>query len=273
MDGSAAPFVQMVHEAGVRELEAKRGYLVIKKPVTVRGRATRRPRLSPRAFRVSCTIDFKHPLISTSPSRWIRLTAASSGEIAPARTFGFLRDVEMLKKLGLARGGSLENAIVVDDSSILNPDGLRFPDEFVRHKILDADRRHVALRPPVIGHLVAHRGGHALHTAFAAQVLAEADAWTLVEGGVDGGGRFGGGDCADSRQLARPGLIETDTPHRTHSQKSARAGSTRDARNPSGSTGASSRAAAPPRRLRRSTVRPAAAAAARDAPGENAKTS
>jgi UDP-3-O-[3-hydroxymyristoyl] N-acetylglucosamine deacetylase len=101
-------------------------------------------------------------------------------EIAPARTFGFLKEVEMLRQHGLALGGSLENAIVIGDTGVLN-NALRFDDEFVRHKILDVIGDMALVGHPIIGHLVAHRGGHALHTEFAAMVLQERDAWTLVE--------------------------------------------------------------------------------------------
>ena len=105
-------------------------------------------------------------------------------EIAPARTFGFLKEVEMLRQRGLALGGSLDNAIVLGETGVLN-NALRFEDEFVRHKILDVIGDLSLVGYPVIGHLVAHRGGHALHTAFAAQILEEADAWRLVEAPAD----------------------------------------------------------------------------------------
>ena len=101
-------------------------------------------------------------------------------EIAPARTFGFLKEVEMLRQQGLALGGSLENAIVIGDTGVLN-NGLRFDDEFVRHKILDLIGDLALIGHPVIGHVVAHRGGHALHTEFAALLLANPEAWTLVD--------------------------------------------------------------------------------------------
>ena len=105
-------------------------------------------------------------------------------EIAPARTFGFLKEVEMLRQRGLALGGSLDNAIVLGETGVLN--ALRFEDEFVRHKILDVIGDLSLVGHPVIGHLVAHRGGHALHTAFAARILEERDAWRLVEAPADG---------------------------------------------------------------------------------------
>jgi UDP-3-O-[3-hydroxymyristoyl] N-acetylglucosamine deacetylase len=101
-------------------------------------------------------------------------------DIAPARTFGFLKEVEMLRQRGLALGGSLDNAIVLGETGVLN-NALRFEDEFVRHKILDVIGDLSLVGYPVIGHLVAHRGGHALHTAFAARILEEKDAWRIVE--------------------------------------------------------------------------------------------
>ncbi len=100
-------------------------------------------------------------------------------EIAPARTFGFLKEVEMLRQRGLALGGSLENAIVLGETGVLNP--LRFEDEFVRHKILDVIGDLALVGHPIIGHLVVHRGGHALHTAFAAELLQQRDCWHFVE--------------------------------------------------------------------------------------------
>src|SRR5436853_7633501 len=104
-------------------------------------------------------------------------------EIAPARTFGFLKEVEMLRQNGLALGGSLDNAIVLGETGVLN--ALRFEDEFVRHKILDVIGDLALVGYPIIGHLVAHRGGHALHTEFAAKILEETHAWRLVEAPID----------------------------------------------------------------------------------------
>jgi UDP-3-O-[3-hydroxymyristoyl] N-acetylglucosamine deacetylase len=182
MDGSAAHFVEMVTSAGVRELEEKRSYLVIKKPVTVVDGDKEAALVPARRFGVSCTIDFQHPLISSQSFELELSTGRFSGEISPARTFGFLRDVEKLKKLGLARGGSLDNAIVVDESSILNPDGLRFPDEFVRHKILDAIGDVSLFGRPVIGHLKVFKTGHALNHKLVQKVLADPSCYELVQG-------------------------------------------------------------------------------------------
>lgn len=182
MDGSAAHFVEMVTSAGLRELEEKRSYLLIKKAVTVAD-GDKEATLAPaRRFGVSCTIDFQHPLISSQSFELEMSNGRFSGEISPARTFGFLRDVEKLKKLGLARGGSLDNAIVVDESSILNPDGLRFPDEFVRHKILDAIGDVSLFGRPVIGHLKVFKTGHALNHKLVQKVLADPSCYELVQG-------------------------------------------------------------------------------------------
>jgi UDP-3-O-[3-hydroxymyristoyl] N-acetylglucosamine deacetylase len=179
MDGSAAPFIYLIQEAGVKTLAAARQYVKILKPVTLT-RGDKRIAIYPSDhFKVTYSIAFDHPLLRHQ-SRTIRITEESFGEeIAPARTFTFLKEVEMLRRQGLALGGSLENAIVVGDTGVLNS-ALRFDDEFVRHKILDVIGDMALIGHPLIGHLVAHRGGHALHTAFAAQVMAETDAWTLV---------------------------------------------------------------------------------------------
>ena len=180
MDGSAAPFVYLIHEAGVKAQSAARQYLKVLRPITMT-RGDKRIALYPSDhFKVTYSIAFDHPLLRHQ-SRTIRLSEdVFIDEIAPARTFTFLQEVEMLRQQGLALGGSLENAIVVGDTGVLN-NALRFDDEFVRHKILDVIGDMALVGHPVIGHLVAHRGGHALHTAFAAQVLEESDAWTLVE--------------------------------------------------------------------------------------------
>ncbi|MBI4262762.1 MAG: UDP-3-O-acyl-N-acetylglucosamine deacetylase [Acidobacteria bacterium] len=180
MDGSAAPFIYLLHEAGVKQLTAPRRYLKVLRPISV-ARGDKRIAMYPSDhFKVTYSIAFDHPLLRHQ-SRTIRITEESfAEEIAPARTFGFLNEVEMMRQHGLALGGSLENAIVIGETGVLN-NALRFEDEFVRHKILDVIGDMALLGHPLIGHLVAHRGGHALHTAFAARVLEERDAWTLVE--------------------------------------------------------------------------------------------
>jgi UDP-3-O-[3-hydroxymyristoyl] N-acetylglucosamine deacetylase len=180
MDGSSAPFIFLIQEAGVRDLNVARKYLKVLRPIAL-SQGDKRIALYPSDhFKVTYSIAYDHPLLRHQ-SRTMRITETSFiEEIAAARTFTFLKEVEQLRKQGLALGGSLENAVVVGDTGVLN-NALRFDDEFVRHKILDAIGDMALLGHPIIGHLVAHRGGHGLHTAFAAQVLEERDAWTLVE--------------------------------------------------------------------------------------------
>jgi UDP-3-O-[3-hydroxymyristoyl] N-acetylglucosamine deacetylase len=167
MDGSAAPFIYLIHEAGVKQLGAVRRYLKVLRPISL-SRGDKRIAVYPSDhFKVTYSIAFDHPMLRHQ-SRTLRITPESFvEEIAPARTFTFLKEVEMLRQQGLALGGSLENAVVIGD------------------KILDVIGDMALIGYPVIGHLVAHRGGHALHTAFAAQVREEVDAWTLVDSPVE----------------------------------------------------------------------------------------
>src|SRR5438128_2627281 len=183
MDGSAAPFVYLIlNEAGVKTLPSPKKFLKVLRPISL-SQGDKRIALYPSDhFKVTYSISFDHPLIRHQ-SRTMKITDESFvEEIAPARTFGFLKEVEMLRQKGLALGGSLDNAIVLGETGVLNQNALRFEDEFVRHKILDVIGDLSLVGYPVIGHLVAHRGGHALHTAFASRILEEVDAWRIVEG-------------------------------------------------------------------------------------------
>ena len=180
MDGSAAPFAYLLHSGGIRVLDAPKSFLVLRRPVSVVDGDKEAALVPSDRFRISCTIDFKHPLISDQSYEMDFSDRAFAREISRARTFGFLRDVERLKKMGLALGGSLENAIVVDEFSILNKDGLRFPDEFVRHKVLDAMGDVSLFGRPVIGHLKAFKTGHALNQKLVQSVLADPANFAIV---------------------------------------------------------------------------------------------
>ena len=180
MDGSAGPFAYLVQTAGVRVQEAPKSFVVVKKSVSV-GDGDKEASLSPSdRFKLDVAIDFHHPLVSRQRLEMDFSGRAFVREVSRARTFGFLRDVERLKAAGLARGGSLDNAIVVDDFSILNADGLRFPDEFVRHKALDAMGDLALFGHPVIGSLRAVKSGHALHLRLVREVLADSSAYAVV---------------------------------------------------------------------------------------------
>jgi len=179
MDGSAAPFLYLVQEAGVKRLSAARKHVKILRPVQITDGDKRIAVYPSDHFKVSYTISFDHPLLRHQ-SRTERITEQSFADsIAAARTFGFLKEVEWMRQNGLALGGSLENAIVIGDAGVLN--ALRFEDEFVRHKILDAIGDLALIGYPIIGHVVAHRAGHALHTSLVSQLLLERDAWVLVD--------------------------------------------------------------------------------------------
>jgi UDP-3-O-[3-hydroxymyristoyl] N-acetylglucosamine deacetylase len=179
MDGSAAPWVYLIQDAGVRDLSAPRRTIQILSPIQVQ-HGDKRIALYPcDRFKISYTISFDHPLLRRQQKTMDLDERTFVDEIAPARTFGFLKEVEMLRQRGLALGGSLDNAIVLGETGVLNP--LRFEDEFVRHKILDAIGDLALVGHPILGHLVVHRGGHALHTAFAAEILKQAESWRFVE--------------------------------------------------------------------------------------------
>src|SRR5436853_1695054 len=184
MDGSAAPFIYLIHEAGLKRQASPKRFLKIVRPIAL-SRGDKRIALYPSDhFKVTYSISYDHPLLRHQ-SRTLRISEESFvEELAPARTFTFLKDVEMLRQNGLALGGSLDNAIVLGETGVLN-NALRFQDEFVRHKILDAVGDLALVGYPVIGHLVAHRAGHALHTEFATKILEEVHAWRLVEAPID----------------------------------------------------------------------------------------
>ena len=173
VDGSSAPFVRAFLETGIRELRAERQVFVVRRPFSVRDGVKEATFWPAPNFRVSYSIDFAHPAIGEQRWDGVITPGVFARELASARTFGFLKDVEMLKASGLALGGSLENAIVLDDMRVLNPEGLRFPDEFVRHKVLDAVGDLALAGRPIAGHLVAHRAGHDINQRLVKEMLAD----------------------------------------------------------------------------------------------------
>jgi UDP-3-O-[3-hydroxymyristoyl] N-acetylglucosamine deacetylase len=183
VDGSAAPFAALIREAGVQLQRAGRRFLVIEKAVEVRD-GDKLARFEPaEGFRVSFTADYGHPLISNQPLEVEVDERTFEREISRARTFCFRRDIEKMQAMGLAKGGSLENAIVVDEYSILNPEGLRYADEFARHKVLDAIGDLALFGVPVVGALVAVKGGHAMNQALVRKVLADPSCHRIVRAG------------------------------------------------------------------------------------------
>lgn len=183
MDGSAAPFLYLLLEAGIAEQAAAKRFIRIKKPLEAR-QGDGFAQLTPyEGFKASFEIQFSHPAVSATPQT-IQLdfsNQAYGSEIARARTFGFMRDIETLRSKNLGLGGSLENAIVLDDFKVLNPDGLRYRDEFVRHKILDAIGDLYTLGHGIIGAFHGHKAGHAINNLLVRELLQRRDAWEMVE--------------------------------------------------------------------------------------------
>ncbi len=181
MDGSSASFCMLLDEAGVRELDANKKALIIKRAMEIR-EGDKLVRLSPsKSPKFDYTIKFSHPLIGTQHHVFEFSKKAYLKEISRARTFGFLKDVQALRSMGLALGGSLENAVVIDENKILNPEGLRFENEFVRHKILDAIGDLALVGAPILGDYTAFAGSHDLNHKLTLAVLADAKNFELVD--------------------------------------------------------------------------------------------
>jgi UDP-3-O-[3-hydroxymyristoyl] N-acetylglucosamine deacetylase len=179
LDGSAAPFIYLIHEAGIKVQQAPRQFIKIIEPLRVDDGDKFVAVYPSDRFKITYSIEFEHPLIGEQRQTFVVTPRCFTEQIAPARTFGFLREVEALRRAGLALGGSMENAIVVGDNSILN-NQLRFEDEFVRHKILDAIGDLMLAGAPLLGHVVAHRAGHALHAGLVETIQNAAEAWQMV---------------------------------------------------------------------------------------------
>lgn len=182
MDGSAGPFVFLIQSAGIEEQEAHKRFIRIRKSVQVRD-GDRWARFEPfDGFKVGFTIEFRHPVFSTAQSRAEMDFARTSfvKEVSRARTFGFMKDIEMLRERNLVLGGSMDNAIVLDDYRILNEDGLRYEDEFVRHKILDAIGDLYLLGHSLIGAFYGFKSGHELNNSLLRALLADEAAYEEV---------------------------------------------------------------------------------------------
>jgi UDP-3-O-[3-hydroxymyristoyl] N-acetylglucosamine deacetylase len=182
MDGSAGPFVFLIQSAGIQEQNAPKKFIRMLEAVEVKD-GDKWARFEPHAgFRMDFSIAFAHPVFQQTSQR-IQVDFATTSyvkDIARARTFGFMQDVESMRAQGLGLGGSLDNAVVMDEFRVLNSDGLRYEDEFVKHKVLDAMGDLYLLGHPVIGAFSAHKSGHALNNKLARALLAETPAWEIV---------------------------------------------------------------------------------------------
>ena len=180
LDGSGRPWVELLDEAGIRHLRRSRRYLRILRKVEVRDGAKRIAILPAESFQIRCETHFDHPLVGSerielelTPERYAR-------DIAPARTFGFERDLNAMRDMGLIRGANLENAVCFTGEDILNPGGLRFPDECCRHKVLDLIGDLALLGRPLLGFVVAERAGHAMHAALVSRIMHDPDCYELL---------------------------------------------------------------------------------------------
>lgn len=186
MDGSAISFVFLIQQAGLVEQSALKKFIKVKKPVEIRegeGHSLKYASLKPfSGFKLKFEIDFGHPAIDKT-GQLVEIDFANTSfvrDIARARTFGFTQDVETLRNLGLALGGNLDNAIVMDEYRILNPDGLRYDDEFVKHKVLDAIGDLYVIGHPIIGEYHAYRSGHGLNNQLIRELLKDESAYEIV---------------------------------------------------------------------------------------------
>ncbi|QEY25303.1 UDP-3-O-acyl-N-acetylglucosamine deacetylase [Neisseria zalophi] len=183
MDGSSLPFIYLLQDAGIIDQKAQKRFLKVLKTVEIK-ETGKWVRFTPyNGFKVTLTIEFDHPVFNRSnPTFEIDFAGKSYiDEIARARTFGFMQEVELMRSHNLGLGGNLSNAIVIDDTDVLNPEGLRYPDEFVRHKILDAIGDLYILGHPIIGAFEGYKSGHAINNALLRAILADETAYEWVE--------------------------------------------------------------------------------------------
>lgn len=177
MDGSAGPFTQMIRDAGIKTQAAPRHFFIVKTPIALREGDKSVCVYPSHSARITCSIEFDHQLVRKQSVTIDVTDLAFEAEISRARTFGFLEEVEYLKRYGFAQGGSLDNAVVLGQNEIMNQEGLRFDDEFVRHKLLDCIGDFSLLGLPILGHLVLNKSGHAFNHQFLKAFLNQKEAW------------------------------------------------------------------------------------------------
>ena len=177
MDGSAGPFTSMIRSAGIREQDAPRYFFVVKKPIELKENGKMVGIYPCSTYKITCTIEYDHSLIKKQSYSVDLSDRVFEREICRARTYGFLHEYEYLKRYGLARGVSLDNVVVIDSKDVINKDGLRYKDEFVRHKILDCIGDFSLLGMPILGHVVVSKSGHAFNHAFLKEFFSQKESW------------------------------------------------------------------------------------------------
>jgi UDP-3-O-[3-hydroxymyristoyl] N-acetylglucosamine deacetylase len=180
LDGSALPYVTMIARAGMQTYRRRRRYLRIRRPVTVEENGRRISILPSDGFMLTCDVFFDHPLVGRQTLEMEVTPEHYAAEIAPARTFGFERELDKMRDMGLIRGASLDSAVCFDGSGVLNPGGLRFSDECVRHKALDLIGDLALIGRPLLGHVIAERAGHAMHVALVAKIMSDPSIYEIL---------------------------------------------------------------------------------------------
>ena len=180
LDGSGQPFVELIAQAGVHHYRRRRRYLRIRRPVSVEDRGKRISILPAESFRLTCEIDFAHPLVGRQSIELEVTPERYAAEIAPARTFGFEYELGQMRNMGLIRGASLDNAVCFTREGVLNPGGLRAAVECCRHKALDVIGDLALLGRPLLGHVIAERAGHAMHAALVARIMSDPSLYEIL---------------------------------------------------------------------------------------------
>ena len=180
LDGSGLPFVDLLSAAGLRTLRRRRRYLRILRPVSVEGNGKRITIIPSSRFQLSCDIHWEHPLVGRQMLELEVTPERYADEIAPARTFGFQHELDQMRNMGLIRGASLDNAVCFNHSTVLNPGGMRFPDECCRHKVLDLIGDLALIGKPLLGRVIAERAGHAMHVALVAKIMSDASLYEVL---------------------------------------------------------------------------------------------
>src|SRR5437868_7111679 len=174
------PFVELIRSAGIREYRKRRRYLRIRRPVSVEGGGKRITILPSDRFLLTCEVYFPHPLVERQTLEMEVTPERYAQEIAPARTFGFHYELDQMRNMGLIRGASLENAVCFDRTGVMNPEGLRFPDECCRHKALDLIGDLALMGKPLLGHVIAERAGHAMHAQLVARIMSDPSLYEII---------------------------------------------------------------------------------------------
>ena len=183
LDGSGKCFVEMIQSAGIRHSRRRKRFLRIRKPVSVEGGGKRITILPSERFLLTCDVFFPHPLVGRQSIELEVTPENYAAQLAPARTFGFEYELHEMRNMGLIRGASLENAVCFDRQSILNPGGLRFPDECCRHKALDLIGDLALIGKPLLGHVIAEKAGHAMHFALVNRIMSDPTLYEIVSHG------------------------------------------------------------------------------------------